>query len=658
MPTVRRIELSDRRLVGAMPQTRVFQPTAGAAGARAIGQLGDDLSRTVPHVIDAINRVKDNDARIAVTQWETAIMRGLNGTDVTDETGNVTHIPGIAQKTWEDYRREGPNGSPIADLAKVEEAFQATDTYRNMDSITRRKFDRMVALKREGYRKTVNGLHDRNRIAEDRFWDTRAIQNADEKLNLSFCEDDEAFEKMSEEVAKDKLAIAYKRMDLNDERVGAAWKRDFAALKKESALKRVGALADLGAQGDTKIVGGKLESGQADLDRASAYLAKMTESGVFSRKEASDLGFRIVQAQARLDNRIQGELRNFSANAIANGELPGIQDTYRMMNGFCSMFKPGSESHTVALAEAKRLDAEADKEVERIIENDLLAGKKLTMSDGKTLIYDPKKESDKRFVKLYPSVKARIDEMRRKDEMRMREDNYAGILYDEMMLDYEIQSGTLTDDALAKRKRDIYDRARAMAEGLMLNPKDAVAFGKSWDARNKADESAAAVDFDRAFGLSLTDFADARGNISTEVTDSGYKKAVRSGQKAIFPGTDEKVSLGEYLKMRASFLERLRALPANADRRQETAKLLEEFKGGWYARQTEANIDALARTMNDIHLGIEAEVEAERLRAAAEEERRNMPVVDRRHPANAEPQPDPLEFYRLANPLGPTLIPR
>ena len=654
MPTVRRIDLSTRRLAGAMPQTRVFQSTAGAAAARAIGQIGDGLSRAIPQTLNVIDRIKENDARIAATEWDTAMMRGLNGTDVTDATGKVTHVPGIAQKTWEDYRREGRDGSPIADLVRLEEAFQATDTYRNMDGITRRKFDRLVALKREGYRRTVNGLHDRNRMAEDRFWDARAIQNADEKLNLSFCEDDEAFERMSDEVAKDKLAIAYKRMDINDERVGAAWKKDYDAIMKDSAMKRVAALAELGAQGDTKIIGGKLETAQADLDRASAYLAKMTESGRFSPKEASDLGFRLVQAQTRLDNRIQGEIENFSANAIAKGELSGIEDAYRMMNGFGFMFKPGSKNHTVALVEAQRLDVEADKEVRRIIENDLLAGKELTMSDGKTLIYDPKKESDKRFVKLYPSVKARIDEIRRKDEMRMREDNYAGILYDEMMLDYEIQSGTLTDEALGKRKRDIYDRARAMAEGHMLNPKDAVAFGKSWDARNKADESAAAVDFDRAFGLSLADFADARGDISTKVTDSGYKKAVKSGQKAIFPGTDEKVSLGEYLKMRASFLERLRALPANADRRQETAKLIDEFKGGWYARQTEANIDALARTMNDIHLGIESEVEAERLKAAAEEEKRNIPVVDRRHPANAEPPPDPLEFYRQANPLDPT----
>lgn len=402
-----------------MPQTRVFQPTAGAAGARAIGQIGDDLSRTVPHVIDVVNRVKENDARIAVTQWETAMMRGLNGTDVTDETGNVTHVPGIAQKTWEDYRREGPNGSPIADLAKVEEAFQATDTYRNMDSITRRKFDRMVALKREGYRKTVNGLHDRNRIAEDRFWDTRAIQNADEKLNLSFCEDDEAFEKMSDEVAKDKLAIAYKRMDLNDERVGAAWKRDFATLKKESALKRVGALADLGAQGDTKLVGGKLESGQADLDRASAYLAKMTESGVFSRKEASDLGFRIVQAQARLDDRIQGEIEQYKDAALVHAYdedgLVALGEAETTLTNAAAGLRKGSSVQTAALAASKKIGIAADQRAEYDIMNDLCDGKNLFMTDGKTPIYTPGSRQARLFPKVYEAFTKKQDAAFRKN---------------------------------------------------------------------------------------------------------------------------------------------------------------------------------------------------------------------------------------------------
>lgn len=306
---------------------------------------------------------------------------------------------------------------------------------------------------------------------------------------------------------------------------------------------------------------------------------------------------------------------------------------------------PKTSRARLALAEGiDRLNRDADAEAERIVTNAVLAGE---TADWKGM--------GSRFAKAVPLAKAKADRIRHAEESNAMAKNDRDLRYDEMMLDYEIQSGMRTDDEIAKMKRDLCDRQEALAKGRLISPEDAASFAKRWSARKERDESAAAVEFDRAFGLTLRDFVDAKGDISTEVTDAGYKKAVKSGQKAVFPGTDEKVSLGEYLKMRASFLERLRALPANADRRQETSKLLEEFRGGWYSRQAEANIEALARTMNDIHLGIEADVEAERLKAAAEEQKRNMTVVGSNRPANAEPQPDLLEFYRQANPLDATI---
>ena len=412
--------------------------------------------------------------------------------------------------------------------------------------------------------------------------------------------------------------------------------------------------------------------GKLEKDPSAILAGNQVLAGQFSTKTPFDpkttdqlkdaLEARRREIQAR-DMRTVSEAANVGIAAVAQirdkdgnyqpGRLAAVEQSIESLQRIGATLPQGSRAATEAAAEASRINGEADREVARMIENSLLSGENLMMDDGKTLVYD--QNIEKRFIRLYPAAKAKVDEMRRKDRSRVMSDNARDLHMSEVMLDYAILDGTLSEDQIARRKRDIYDRARAMTEGLLLSPEDGTTFRKRWTARNAADESAAAVDFDRAFGLSLRDFADAKGDISTEITDAGYKKAVKSGQKAIFPGTDEKVSLGEYLKMRASFLERLRALPANADRRQETAKLLEEFKGGWYARQAEANIDALSRTMNDIHLGIEAEVEAERLKAAAEEEKRNMPLVDMRHPANAEPATDPLEFYRQANPLDPTL---
>lgn len=405
---------------------------------------------------------------------------------------------------------------------------------------------------------------------------------------------------------------------------------------RAEALETVKALAAAGHYDRAR----KLVAQGRKLGYDDAALAKGREIVDKYEEKAQKDAFNGVQAKAQ-SAVAMGRL-NGSVDPKTGAELPGMEDVLAAIRGAKEKFAVGTEIRAKYDKLEDRVDAAADKETVRSLENAVLA-------DGS---YKPEGVREQR---MYPSVMAKVDEMRRKDRTRATEENDRGIMYDELMLDYEIQSGTLSEGEIGRRMRDIHERATALARGQLLKPEDYAAFGKRWKARNAADESAAGMMFDRAFGLSLENFVDARGDISTEITDKSYKDTLRSGQKAVFPGADKNVSLGEYLKWRAAFLGQLRVLPQDANRKQHAKELLGRFKAGWYARQTEANIEALSRTMNDIHLGIESEVEAERLKAAAEEEKRNMPVVDRRHPANADPNPDPLEFYRQANPLDPTL---
>lgn len=395
---------------------------------------------------------------------------------------------------------------------------------------------------------------------------------------------------------------------------------------------------------------------EGDFGRARAYVRKGKDLG-FTDDEIRRGLMEIDFAEEKAQEKWVDDAYERGATAAANGQLadvrdaqgrvvPGIETSIRQLKSLENSLPVGSRARANAAKHAAELDKAADNTVTETLSNEMISGRTFVMSDGKTLVFG----AGTRQAKCYPHAVKRADETRKAGMSDLDED----IRYRELELDYAIELGTASVDEIAKMKRDIFERVKALGKGRLMRPEDVSSFLKRWKSRNDGETAAAGVMFDRAFGLSLQDFLDARGDISAEATDAGHKKAVKSGQQAVFPGTDEDVSLGEYLKMRASFLERLRALPANADRRQETSKLLEEFRCGWYSRQAKADIEALSRTMNDIHLGIEAEYEAERLRAAAEEQRRNMPVVDRRHPANAEPQPDPLEFYRQANPLDPT----
>lgn len=212
-----------------------------------------------------------------------------------------------------------------------------------------------------------------------------------------------------------------------------------------------------------------------------------------------------------------------------------------------------------------------------------------------------------------------------------------------------IESGAYTDDQVAGVKTAIYEKAKALMEGRRISPQDHASFVSRWKSREKEDTSKAAVEFDRAFGVSFDVQPD--GDVTTAVVNAARKDP---HFKPMFPGTDEDVAADEYFRMRQAFLDNLNALDQKADRVQEARRLIGEFKSGWYAKQSEANIEALSRTMTEIHNAATAEREEQRLREEEEARKKNIPIVSTEHPAN-RPQEDPLDFYSKAvDPYGIT----
>lgn len=321
---------------------------------------------------------------------------------------------------------------------------------------------------------------------------------------------------------------------------------------------------------------------------------------------------------------------------------PGVESSILSLRQLAETMPEGSDARANAARMAADIDEKADVVASRQIENDLIAGKKLTLDDGKTTVFAP----GSRKSRLYHAVLEKFNaETSKKDHAT----NDRELRYAEAALDYMIESGAYTDDQVAGVKTAIYEKAKALMEGRRISPQDHASFVSRWRSREKEDTSKAAVEFDRAFGVSFDVQPD--GDVTTAVVNAARKDP---HFKPMFPGTDEDVAADEYFRMRQAFLDNLNALDQKADRVQEARRLIGEFKSGWYAKQSEANIEALSRTMTEIHNAATAEREEQRLREEEEARKKNIPIVSTEHPAN-RPQEDPLDFYRKAvDPYGIT----
>lgn len=494
---------------------------AATARAEAMGNVPHHFIHGV-HELERMKRTLDvrldRDAEEVVTQWEAAMMAGLNGSVAADGT----RVLGIASKTWADYEQSGGKESPITDLAEIEKNFQNSEAYRGMNSLVRKRFDRKVAVSRQRYLDAANRLYDRNRQAKDTFNEQQSDAMHERKVETNLFSPDDDFESVSREEAFRKLGRKYANLGLiaNPEVIDAPgtgpadikWKdkkaEDFfngAYLDQLQKWEkgRCVALAQNAALGEVKIVDGKVISNEAQLKAAEAYAQKLAYgkygprqdgtskgSGYFgelklkngdvtteysigveidgkereipslvptltkeelklmvddiipnhkkvpetivkkaadhaknriaqglspfandgvariSPTEAQEIGFKLVQARATLDKRIQDELTGFGAAAIAQGDLASLEKAHADLQTAASGFEKGSRNHTTALTTAKEVDKAADGVATYDLLTRLAKGDELTMSDGKTPIFsatasDP---AERRYARIFPKV--------------------------------------------------------------------------------------------------------------------------------------------------------------------------------------------------------------------------------------------------------------
>lgn len=247
--------------------------------------------------------------------------------------------------------------------------------------------------------------------------------------------------------------------------------------------------------------------------------------------------------------------------------------------------------------------------------------------------------------------RASVQRSAEEERLRKRElaENDTELRYAEAALDMAEESGALPPEALADMHRRIYQKASRLVAARDLTPEAFSAFRSRWAARTNAETRAAAVEFDRAFGLTFG--LDGDGDVAA----ADRNRALKANERV--PFMEEGYNLGTpgYFKMRDAYLARLRTLPNDVSRKEATTRLIGEFRQGWFQKAAQVNMKKLVPALMETMTGVQQRMTADQVesdrREAEGERRRTMPLVDREHPANGgddeEWKREPLSFYRI-----------
>ncbi len=262
------IPISDRTL-RHQPDTVSFEPTRS--------NLGDQLSRfarvaggAIEQSLHGITRAKEiqrhnadrkaredqrlaervqaahdrqvkREAAAAHAEWAIQMRRGINGYSYIDENGKECRQKGIKDKTWETY--EGTDGSPFKDLAKLEEAWQDSDTYKRLSPEVRDEFMRQSMADRQKFAEGVGRIHTANYEKHQVVLKERADMNDLDRVRTAADADDETFARVSADAAARmtarEMAPVIENIDVLSEPDFTADKLKFKSDREREAFNQV-----------------------------------------------------------------------------------------------------------------------------------------------------------------------------------------------------------------------------------------------------------------------------------------------------------------------------------------------------------------------------------------------------------------------------------
>lgn len=366
------IPISDRTL-RHQPDTVSFGPTKSNLGdelTRMANVAGHAVDRSFQAVTratilqkrDAERQARNNEvlaerakaaherqvrreASAAHAEWAIQMRRGINGYSYVDQDGKEQRQKGIKDKTWESY--EGTDGSPYRDLSRLEEAWQDSDTYRNLTPEVRAEFERQSMNDRQLFAEGVDRIHNRNFQARQVVLKERADINDYDRIKTAADADDATFATVAGDavarITAREMAPVIKNIDVMDEPGFTADKLVFKSDRERSAYnqvvrerlfgekgavyQRITYLTQAGAHG--KTTEGGLKPAQA-LDAADGFIKFLEADGKAdeqdpNRPHLSETESRKLRAVVRDARRKYGDLMDTAARKwAADTEADGL----------------------------------------------------------------------------------------------------------------------------------------------------------------------------------------------------------------------------------------------------------------------------------------------------------------------------------------------
>ncbi len=139
MAVIPDIDVSTRRLETA-PALR-FAPSNRGALIREAGGAVTDAANALDRIAEVQIRADYREAENAVMKATDFVKNGWNGYDLRDgQTGQWSHVPGVADRTWREMRADGTN--PLDESRRLCRAVRGQEFYKALSARQRKVFER------------------------------------------------------------------------------------------------------------------------------------------------------------------------------------------------------------------------------------------------------------------------------------------------------------------------------------------------------------------------------------------------------------------------------------------------------------------------------------------------------------------------------------
>lgn len=164
-----------------------FHREAGRAIDRSLSIASHALYRTA----EVLDRRDEREAEYAVMLGTDYLKNGFQGVDSVNDKGETVHTPGIANRTWQDFRNG--NTDAVKSTEELIRSVREQEFYTNLSSSQKRKFDRAFTFRESEVRRAAADLHGRLALKHKQEQDLEMVKWNGDRVAETYGADDETY---------------------------------------------------------------------------------------------------------------------------------------------------------------------------------------------------------------------------------------------------------------------------------------------------------------------------------------------------------------------------------------------------------------------------------------------------------------------------------